>query len=89
MKEPATYRNSGDIYTKQDKERQDRMETSDAIPDNGVVIQRKKMVNIALQFACDADDEAMTVKAEVNAIVAKHPAIQVAFSIIERPIPTA
>lgn len=63
------------------------METPNAIPDNGIVTQRKKMVNIALQFACDTDAEALTVKEEVNAIVNKHPSINLAFSMMERQTP--
>ena len=63
------------------------METANVIPDNGIITQRKKMVNIALQFACDTDTEALAVKEEINAIVAKHPSINVAFSMMERPVP--
>lgn len=61
------------------------MTTEQLAPDNGVVTERKKMVNLNLAFACDTDEEALTVKARVNAIVKEFPNIQVMFNITERP----
>ncbi len=62
------------------------METEQLVPDNGVVTERKKMVNLNLAFTCDTDEEALTVKARVNTIVKEFPNIQVMFNITERPV---
>jgi len=61
------------------------MPTEQLVPDNGVVTERKKMVNLNLAFTCDTDEEALAVKAKVNAIVVEFPNIQVMFNITERP----
>jgi len=61
------------------------MPTEQMVPDNGVVTERKKMVNLNLAFTCDTDEEALAVKAKVNAIVVEFPNIQVMFNITERP----
>jgi hypothetical protein len=61
------------------------MPTEQLVPDNGVVPERKKMVNLNLAFTCDTDEEALAVKAKVNAIVTEFPHIQVMFNITERP----
>lgn len=55
------------------------------INEAGEPTQRKKQVNIGLTFACDTDEEAMTIKAKVNDIAADNPNIQVVFGMIERP----
>lgn len=62
------------------------MATEQLVPDNGNVTKRKKMVNIGLAFSCDTDEEALAVKAKINAIVSENPAIQVLFNITERPM---
>jgi len=61
------------------------MATEQLVPDNGVVTERKKMVNLNLAFTCDTDEEALAVKSKVNAIVVEFPNIQVMFNITERP----
>jgi hypothetical protein len=60
-------------------------ETRYVVPADGNVSQRKKMVNIGISFVCDTDSEAIAVKEKVNAIIADNPAIQLLFSIVERP----
>ena len=62
------------------------MATEQLVPDTGNVTERKKMVNINLAFTCDTDEEALAVKAKVNAIVTEYPNIQVMFNITERPM---
>ena len=62
------------------------MATEQIVPDTGIVRERKKMVNIGMAFACDTDEEALTVKARVNAIIKEFPHIQVMFNITERPV---
>lgn len=55
------------------------------IPDNGIIIPRKKQVNIGISFVCDTDAEAMAIKERVNEIVKDNPSIQTLFSMVERP----
>lgn len=68
------------------KGRTEFMTLDKTTPDDGVITTRKKMVNLNLAFTCDTDEEALAVKAKVNAVVAEFPNIQVMFNITERPM---
>lgn len=63
------------------------MAVGDVSPNNGNTGERKKMVNIGISFVCDTDAEALAIKEKVNAIIKDNPAMQLLFSIVERPTP--
>lgn len=61
-------------------------DVTNALMDNVVnTANRRKLVQIAIQFTCDNDDEAMAVKKAVSSSLSGYPEVQVTFTLAERP----